>query len=247
MKILIVDDEKAARENAKQLLAEFFPGMMICAEAENIESAHQAILLHQPDVILLDVDLPDGNAFDLLKKFTAIHFNIIFITAHEKYALRAIKFSALDFLLKPYTTSEFIDAIQKAQIKLKESEINVRFSTLMQNFQFQNQSAKIVLRTSDSIHVVQTDEIIRLQADGAYTTFYISNRKPIVVSKNLKEYDGLLENNGFIRTHQSHLVNSKFIACYIKADGGSLRLTDASQVPVATRFKEKVLSDISRI
>jgi len=247
MKILIVDDEKAARENARQLLTEFFSEMMICAEAENIESAHQAILLHQPDVVLLDVDLPDGNAFDLLRKFTAIHFNIIFITAHEKYALRAIKFSALDFLLKPYTTSEFIDAIQKAQIKLKESEINVRFSTLMQNFQFQNQSAKIVLRTSDSIHVVQTDEIIRLQADGAYTTFYISNRKPIVVSKNLKEYDGLLENNGFIRTHQSHLVNSKHIVCFQKADGGSLLLSDATQIPVATRFKEKVLFQLERL
>ena len=207
MKILIVDDELSPREQSKRLLAEFFPEIVICAEAENIETAYKAILLHQPDVLLLDVDMPDGNAFDLLNRFSSIPFNIIFITAYEKYALKAIKFSALDFLLKPFTSAEFVEAIRKAQKKADESEINLRFNTLLHNFQGQQFPTKIVLRTSDSIHVVQLDDIIRLQADGSYTTFYISERKPVVVSKNLKEYDSLLENNGFIRTHQSHLVN----------------------------------------
>lgn len=247
MKIVIVDDELSPREQSKRLLAEFFPEIAVCAEAENVESAYEAILIHQPDVVLLDIDLPDGTAFDLLKRLPQINFNIIFITAHEKYALQAIKFSALDYLLKPYTSGEFVEAIRKAQRKEEVAESSLKFSTLLQNFQNNQQPSKIVLRTADSIHVIQLDDIIRLQADGAYTTFYISSRKPVVVSKNLKEYDTLLEKNGFIRTHQSHLINVKYIVCYHKADGGSLVLTDKTQVPVATRFKERVLHSLEHI
>jgi two-component system LytT family response regulator len=246
MKILIVDDELSPREQSKRLLAEFFPEITVCAEAENVNSAYEAILIHQPDVVLLDVDMPDGTAFDLLKRLPQINFNIIFITAHEKYALQAIKFSALDYLLKPYTSGDFVESIRKAQRKEEAEDSSLKFNALLQNFQHQ-QPSKIVLRTSDSIHVVQLNEIIRLQADGAYTTFYVLNRKPIVVSKNLKEYDNLLENSGFIRTHQSHLVNSRYIVCFHKTDGGSLGLTDKTQVPVATRFKDRVLLAIERI
>ncbi len=123
----------------------------------------------------------------------------------------------------------------------------MKFGALLQNFQNNDKPSKIVLRTADSIHVINIDEIIRLQADGAYTTFYIIGSKPIVLSKNLKEYDSLLENNGFIRTHQSHLVNSKHIVCYSKVDGGSLVLNDHTQVPVATRFKEKVIKQLEQI
>lgn len=247
MKILIVDDEFSPREQGKRLLNEFFPDISVCAEADNVTTAYEAILLHQPDVVLLDVDMPDGTAFDLLRKFQVINFHVIFITAYEKYALQAIKFSALDYLLKPYTTGEFVEAIRKAQRKEEETEKNLKFSALLHNFQNNQQPSKIVLRTADSIHVIHLDEIIRLQADGAYTTFYINGRKPVVVSRNLKEYDTLLENNGFIRTHQSHLVNSKHIVCYHKVDGGSLALTDKIQIPVATRFKEKVIKQLEQI
>lgn len=247
MKILIVDDELSPREQIKRLLAEFFPEISVCAEAENVNSAYEAISIHQPDVVLLDIDMPDGTAFDLLKRLTQVNFNIIFITAYEKYALQAIKFSALDYLLKPYTSGEFVEAIRRAQRKEEATASSLKFNALLQNFQNQQQPSKIVLRTSDSIHVIPLDDIIRLQADGAYTTFYISGRKPVVVSKNLKEYDTLLENNDFIRTHQSHLVNAKYIVCYHKTDGGSLGLADKTQVPVATRFKEKVLQRLERI
>jgi len=246
MKIIIVDDELSPREQSKRLLAEFFPEINVCAEAENVLSAYEAILVHQPDLVLLDVDMPDGTAFDLLKRLPQINFNIIFITAHEKYALQAIKFSALDFLLKPYTSGEFVEAIRKAIRKEEATDSNLKFNALLQNFQHK-QPSKIVLRTSDSIHLVQLNEIIRLEADGAYTTFYVLNRKPIVVSKNLKEYDNLLVNSGFIRTHQSHLVNSRYVVCFHKTDGGSLGLTDKTQVPVASRYKEKVLQALERI
>lgn len=247
MKILIVDDEFSAREQSKNYLTEFFPEIHVCGESESVESAYKSVVQLKPDVVLLDVDLPDGTAFDLLRKFSVISFNIIFITAHEKYALQAIKFSALDFLLKPYTSNEFVDAIRKAQIKNEETVLRMKLNTLLQNVQFNQQPTKLVLRTSDSIHIISTDEIIRLQADGAYSTFYLTNRKSIVVSKNLKEYESILSNSGFIRTHQSHLVNSKHIVCFHKSDGGSLSLNDSTFVPVATRFKEKVIAKLESL
>lgn len=247
MKILIVDDEKPARDYCKQLLAEQFHECVLVAETDNVCSAYEAILIHNPDLVLLDVDLPDGTAFDLLKRFPQISFSIIFITAYEQFALQAIKFSALDYLLKPYTSGEFAESIRKAFKKKEQAEMQTRLSALYQNMQTQQQPTKIVLRTSDSIHVVQIDDIVRLQADGAYTEFHFTNRKPIVVSKNLKEYDGLLECNGFIRSHQSHLVNLKHIVCFHKSDGGALGLTDLSRIPVATRFKDKVIRQLESI
>ena len=246
MKILIVDDEAPAREMSRSLLQKYFPETTVCAEATSVEQAYQAVLLHNPDLVLLDVDMPDGTAFDFLRKLTAVNFSIIFITAYEKYALKAIKFSALDYLLKPFSEGEFVDAMRKALRRETARDTESKFNTLLQNFQ-QPAPTRIVLRTADSIHVIQLDDIIRLQADGAYTTFYISGRKPVVVSKNLKEYDTLLENNGFIRTHQSHLVNTKYIECYHKIDGGSLGLTDKTQVPVATRFKDRVIQNLEKI
>lgn len=247
MKILIVDDELSSRKHIRSLLAEFFYDIELCEDADNVSSAYEAVVLQQPDVVLLDIDLPDGTAFDLLNKFQHINFNIIFITAFEQYAIRAIKVSALDYLLKPFTTCEFVDAIHKALRKESETQTNQKFSVLMQNLRYKNQLSRIVLRTSDSIHVVQLDDIVRLQADGAYTAFYLKDRKPVIVSRNLKEYDNMLDNCGFIRTHQSHLVNSKYVVCFHKSDGGSLALTDKSMIPVATRFKEKVILQLENL
>jgi len=247
MKVLIVDDEQSSRIHIRHLLTEFFPETEICDDAYNVSSAFEVIVLQQPDVVLLDIDLPDGNAFDLLNRFQNVFFNIIFITAYEQYAIRAIKVSALDYLLKPFTTGEFVDALQKALRKETESETNRKFKVLIHNLQNQNQLTKIVLRTSNSIHVVLIDDIVRLQADGAYTAFYLKDRKPIVISRNLKEYDNMLENCGFIRTHQSHLVNSKHIVCFHKSDGGSLGLTDKSMIPVATRFRDKVIRQLEQL
>lgn len=247
MKIIIVDDEQAARNQAKILISELFMDLHVCDEVATLTDAYESILRHNPDLVLLDIDLPDGNAFDLLKRFTQISFNVIFITAFEQFALQAIKFSALDYLLKPYTSGEFAEAIRKAIKKTESTNVQLQFSTLLQNVQTANNLTKLVLRTSDSIHIVPISDIIRLEADGAYTTFFFSNRQPIMVSKNLKEYSTILENNHFIRTHQSHLVNEKHVICFHKADGGSLGLSDLSRVPVASRFREKVIQQLEQI
>ncbi|KAB2828655.1 MAG: response regulator transcription factor [Paludibacter sp.] len=247
MKILIADDEIPARNHHRRLLNEYFPELHLCAEASSVEEAWDSIRLFSPDLVLLDVDMPDGSAFDLLRKFPEIPFSIIFITAHEKYALQAIKFSALDFLLKPFTEAEFADAIRKAIRKHGASETVLQLKTLMQNLNPERSEERIVLKTANSIHVVALTEIIRLQADGAYTTFFFQHRKPIVVSHNLKEYDGMLAGKGFVRSHQSHMVNLRQVNSFLKTDGGALALADGSRVPVATRYKERVLDAIARI
>lgn len=246
MKVVIVDDEFSAREQSGNLLRELFPEITICGEADSIDSAYEAILIKNPDLVLLDIDLPDGNAFDLLKKIPHINFGVIFITAFDQYALKAIKFSALDYLLKPYTSGEFADAIRKALLKKQQSEIQTQFSTLLQNIN-NREPAKIVVRTSDSIYVISVADIIRIEADGTYSKFYFTNRNPVMVSKNLKEYELMLETHGFFKTHQSHLINSKHVVCYHKADGGSLGMSDKSKVPVATRYKERVLRKLDHL
>lgn len=247
MKVLIVDDEMAAREQCKQLLTQNHPEIVIVGEAENVESAYEAILMQNPDLILLDIDLPDGNAFDLLKRFSQINFSIIFITAYEQYAIQAIKFSALDYLLKPFSSGEFAEALRKALQKEEQVELQSRYFTLLQNMQTRNEPVKMVLRTSETINVVVINDIIRLEADGNYTRFHLRNRNPILVSKNLKEYENLLENHGFFRSHQSHLINSKHVICLHKTDGGALGMTDLSRVPVATRFRDKVIKQLEQL
>lgn len=247
MKVVIVDDEISAREQSKRLINELFPEILICGEAENINTAYELILINDPDLVLLDIDLPDGNAFDLLKKLPQINFSIIFITAHDQFAIQAIKFSALDYLLKPYTSGEFADALRKAILKIRQDEIQTHFSALLQNINYKSEPAKIVLRTSESIHVIAVNDIIRIEADGMYSKFFLTNRSPVMVSKNIKEYENMLESHGFFRSHQSHLVNSKHVICFHKTDGGALGLSDQTKVPVATRFKEKVLKKLDQI
>lgn len=246
MKALIIDDEIASRENCKILLEQLHPQVQVCGEADNVESAYEAILLHQPDLVLLDIDLPDGNAFDLLRKFPKINFSIVFITAHEQFAIQAIKFSALDYLLKPFTSGEFSDAIHKALVKRQQEMLQTGFTTLLQNMQARSEPARIVLRTVDAMHVVPVNNIIRLEADGSYTRFYMKDRNSILVSGHLKEYENLLGNNGFFRSHQSHLINSSHVVCLHKADGGSICMSDQSKVPVASRYREKVIRQLEQ-
>jgi len=247
MKVVIVDDELSAREQSSKLISEIFPEINICGQADCIESAYELILIKNPDLVLLDIDLPDGTAFDLLKKFPQITFSIIFITAFDQYALKAIKFSALDYLLKPYTSGEFADAIRKALYKKQQNEMQTQFTTLLQNINNNREPAKIILRTSDSIYVISVADIIRIEADGTYSKFYFTNRSPVMVSKNLKEYETMLDSHGFFKTHQSHLINSRHVVCYHKSEGGALGMSDKSKVPVATRYKDKVLKKLDQL
>lgn len=235
--IAIIDDEQKARETIINILGLSDFEIEIVGEADNVDSAFKLIQEKAPDIVLLDINLPDGNGFDLLKKFEKINFKTIFITAHEEYAVQAFKFSAIDYILKPIRAAELFAAIEKAQDSFNKEETVLKISTLLSNLE---KLKKIVLKTSESIHIVNVQQIIRCQADVNYTTFFLEGGETLLVSKPLKEYDDLLCKTGFFRTHQSHLVNLEHILRYDKKDGGCLYMDNKTVVPVSTRKKEEL-------
>ncbi|MFB6320253.1 LytR/AlgR family response regulator transcription factor [Saccharicrinis sp. FJH54] len=235
MKIVIIDDEPKARETIRNILALSSDSLTIAGEAGDMDSAYQLIKSRQPDLVLLDINLSDGSGFDLLKRFEKTDFKVIFITAHEEYAVKAFKYSALDYILKPVMASEVLDAVRKAGETLHTEEHSLKLSALLQNL---GKLKKIVLKTAESIHIVNVPQIIRCEADVNYTVFHLAGPQKLLVSKPLKEYDELLSQAGFFRAHQSHLVNMEHILRYDKNDGGYLVMDDDSEVPVATRKKD---------
>lgn len=233
--IAVIDDEPKARETIINILGLSPVELVVVGEADDVISAYELILLNTPDLVLLDINLPDGTGFDLLKKFDQINFKVIFITAHEEYAIKAFKCSAIDYILKPITAAELLKAIEKANDSLSKEETAFKLSTLLSNL---DKLKKIVLKTSESIHIVNVQHIVHCEADVNYTTFYLTGGEKLIVSKPLKEYDDLLCQTGFFRTHQSHLVNLEHILRYDKTDGGYLVMDNNSTIPVSTRKKE---------
>lgn len=243
--IAIIDDDPYSIDIVKNLMLSQYPDAQIYT-ANSVESGLNLLKNLNPTIALLDVELPDGLIFDLLKQLPRVNFKIIFISGYNKYAFDAIKFSAMDYLLKPIIPDELINAVQKIlESKSTVSEDEVKL--IMNNFGENKLEKKLILRTSDSIYVPRLDSIIRCEADWNYTTFYLSDKKKIMVTKAIKEYEELLSDYDFSRVHQSHLVNLHKVECYDKRNGGILILTDGSHVPVATRKKQLVLTELARI
>jgi len=235
--IVVIDDEPRARETIINLLNLSPVELTVAGEADSVQSGYETINLTSPDLVLLDINLPDGSGFDLLKMFEQISFRVIFITAHNEYAIRAFKYSAVDYIMKPITAGELFRALEKAEAEISREETVIKLGALLKNLE---KLKKIVLKTAESIHILNVSEIIRCEADVNYTTFYLSNGKKLLVSKPLKEYDQLLAPAGFFRTHQSHLVNLDHMLRYEKTEGGYLVMDDNSTVPVSTRKKEEL-------
>ena len=232
---LIIDDEARSRKLLRDLLAIHCPEVEVLGEAADVAEGIKGIQLHAPQLVFLDVQMPDGTGFDLLRKLPAISFRVVFITAHEKYAIEAFRFSALDYILKPVSPPDVKRAVQKASETLVLSNLQLQIQTLMSNL---NQSPeKIVLKTMDSIFVIRLEEIARLEADGNYTTFYLTDGRKQVVSRRMKSYEEMLPRNQFFRTHNSHLINLKCFREFNKREDLAI-LDDGSEVPVSTRRKQ---------
>ncbi|HWY11129.1 MAG TPA: LytTR family DNA-binding domain-containing protein [Bacteroidia bacterium] len=241
LSIVIVDDEKRIRTSLCHLLTMYCPGATVLAEAENIESAAAEIKKHRPDVVLLDIDMPDGTGFDLIKNLSPINFKVIFITAFDKYAVQAFKYSALDYLLKPVNPDELVNALQKAQQQLQTEELSIKLNTFISNMSnIGREAKKIVLKTQDMVHVLNISDIVRCEADRNYTKFILSSGKNILVSGSLKEYDDMLSQDKFFRSHHSHLINLSYID-RVEKQNDQLVMKDSSLVPLATRKKEALL------
>ena len=236
-KVLVIDDEKPTRDFIKRLIDSYHFGVEVFTDGENVATGVEAIHRLQPDLVILDIQMPDGNGFDVLKSIPVKNFEVIFITAFQEYAIQAIKFSALDYILKPIDSEELKQAIDNAlntiTKKTDESQLNV----LQHNMQ-QNSKRKLVLKTQESVHVVEIDDIVRCESDKNYTLFYFMNAKKILVSKTLKDFDTLLAGLTFFRAQQSHLINLNYVERYDRHEG-TIIMKDGSAIPLALARKEQ--------
>ena len=237
-KVLIIDDEKPTRELIKRMLESFNLNISIYTDGENVATGVKAIEQIEPDLVLIDIQMPDGNGFDVLKQTSYKNFQVIFITAFQEFAIQAIKFSALDYILKPIDMEELQSSITRALESITEKIDESQYSALQNNIQPQ-QKKKLVLKTLESIHIVDIENIIRCEADKNYTSFYLADGKRIIVSKTLKDYDILLSGHNFFRAQQSHLINVNFIDRYDKHDGGSVIMKDGAEVPLSPAKKDQ--------
>jgi two-component system LytT family response regulator len=243
IRALIIDDEQESRNTVQNILDNFCKNVQVVGQAEGVKTGLNKINAENPDVVFLDIQMPDGTGFDLLERLDDVQFQVIFVTAYDQYALKAIKFSALDYILKPVDPQQLIDAVEKlSKPKNDIGLISKQISTLLRN---KNGFERITLPTFDGLRFIILKDIIRCEADSNYTNFYLNSGEKILVTKTLKEYDETLSDLDFIRVHQSHLVNSKYIERYIKGDGGTIIMTDGSQVEVSRRRKEEFLKKMT--
>ncbi len=241
IRTLIIDDENKARESIAHLLKLTFKEVKVIGQADSVKTGLESIKKLQPDLVFLDIQLEDGTGFDILSQLKEISFHIIFITAFNEYAVKAFKYAAMDYLMKPINPQEFIKAVERVKASHKNDDFETKFKAYISHLQnSKSEHKKIVLKTSESIHLIKVNEIIRCEADKGYTDFYIKGGKKILVSKGLKDYDELLSDFNFIRTHQSHLINLDYIRSFEKGDGGYILMSDGSTVPVSSRKREYV-------
>jgi two-component system LytT family response regulator len=245
IKAVIIEDEKKSAEVLAQLLQKNCPDVTIAGRAENVKEGTELIRTLKPELIFLDVMMPDGSGFDVLEKLSDLKFDVIFTTATDKFAVKAIKYSALDYLLKPIDADELIAAVKKvADSKTKFStEQNLRF--LLENIRHgDDQYSKITLPTGTSYEVVLVKDIIRCEANDNYTNVYLTNGRKYLVSGTLKHYEDLLPEKDFIRVHHGYLINMNHMTRFLKEAGGYAVMSDGSKVEVSRRKKDDFLKHL---
>lgn len=242
MKVVVVEDENKTRDTIVGILTDYCPEVTSVSEAHDVKSGLEVISDILPDILILDVSLEDGTSFDILQQLNHTDFKIIFLTAYEEYAIKAIKFSALDYLIKPVNPKEFIEAVSNAAKSLEKDQTELKLNALLSNIDsISKEVKKIVLKTAESIFLINVQDIIRCEADDCYTNFFLTDGKKILVSKTLKEYEEMLCDYGFFRSHQSHIINLYFIERFDKHAGGTIFMKDGSQIPVSSRKRDALL------
>ncbi len=242
IKSILVDDEKHGRENLAGILKQYCPNIKILGEANSVVSAIQLMKKQTPDLVFLDIEMPKANGFQLLEHFKTINFEVIFVTAYDNYAIKAIRFSAADYILKPINYKDLKAAIEKVVLRIQQKEENARIKELIRNSK-QPGNPRIGLPTGDRIEFVDVKNIIHCKGEGNYTHIYLEE-KHLLVAKTLVEFEELLTEFGFVRTHKSHLVNLKHVRAFLRNDGGMLQLSNNETVSISRRRKEVVLDKL---
>lgn len=245
LKSILVDDEAKSRANLRELLKEYCPAVEIVGEAGSATEALKIIAQQTPDLLFLDIEMGAESGFDLLRSLNGTQiFEVIFVTAFDRYGIQAVKACAIDYLLKPINILELCAAVEKAAKQILPKRDNRRLEELIANIDRADDEQRIALPLADKIEFIAVSKIIRLEAEGNYTHIYLDGAKKYLICKTLKEYQELLEGYNFLRTHQSHLVNFRKISSYVKTEGGYLAMEDGSQVPISRQKREEILKRI---
>jgi two-component system LytT family response regulator len=247
IKAVIIDDEPELRELNRSLLANHFDEIEIAGTAGAVEEAVSLIDRIQPQLILLDIRLTDGTGFQILQKIRNYKYTVIFITAYSEFAIKAIKLSAIDYILKPINEKEFCQAVERAIENINSSQIQDQVETFFNYYERRTQNRRIVLKTTESISIVEISDIVYCRSDNTYTTFYLKNKEKILISRPMKEYEEMLSEYGFFRPHQSFLVNLQYISRLDKSDGGFLILKDHTEIPVSIRRKSRLIQVLENL
>jgi len=246
IKAIIIDDIEQARTTFKKDLEVYAPDVEVIGEANGVVEGAKLLKTITPDILFLDIQMQDGSGFDLIDILNDIPFKIIFITASDAYAIKAFRYAAIDYLLKPVDPDELISAMDKfRKNRINENEKYQLLNDSLKNYSKPNE--KLALHSQDKIHIVSICDILRCESSVNYTEFHFVNAKKLLVSKTLKEFEDLLSESGFYRVHQSHLINTKFIKEYVKIEGGHLIMTDGSMIPVSTRKRPEVMKMLEKI
>jgi len=240
LKAILVDDEKHGRENLGGILREHCPNVDIVGEVDSVKSAALLIERNKPDLVFLDIEMPGENGFQLFQHFDKPDFEIIFVTAYDSYAIKAIRFSAADYILKPINYKELVQAVNKVGAQIRRKNENLKMRELHRNLQ-QPENPRIGLPVGDRIEFIEIGKIIHFKGEGNYSHIYIENQKHFLVAKTLVEFEDLLREYSFVRIHKTHLVNLKHVSAYIKRDGGLLKLSNGDMVSISRRRKESVV------
>ena len=248
LKAVIIEDEKHSRESLKSLLEEFCNGVKVTGMAANVEEGVSIINDLQPELIFLDIELQTGTGFELLEKVTHRGFDVIFTTAFDQYAIRAIKTSSLDYLLKPIDVDELQESIDKALAKRSQGPLeDAQIELLLKNLTAGDDKKKICLATSDGLEFIDVKDIIYCEASGSYTNFYLEPGRKLMVSKNLKEYEHMLPDKQFMRVHNSYLINLQKVKKFVKAEGGYIVMSNNDQVSISQSKRDDFMAKMSEL
>jgi two-component system, LytTR family, response regulator len=247
LRTVIIEDELNAVDFMVSVIGEYCPELEVAGQAYNVKDGVALIGKEKPELVLLDIEMPDGTGFDLLEFFPEKNFDVVFITAFNHYAIRAIKFSAVDYILKPVNINEFIDSMKKVVKRRTESVPagTENFKILLENLRTPAPS-RLAIPTAEGMEYLNPREIIRIDADGSYSRFFLTGDRKILVSRNLKEFQDLLGDRNFFRSHNSCLVNLRFVKKFVRKDGGYIEMQDGSQAPVSRNRKDLFLIHMER-
>ena len=241
IKACLIDDEERSLSTLRQLIEKYCTEITIVSANQDIESAYQSILEHNPDVIFLDIAMPRGSGFDLLKRFVSIHFEVVFVTAYDEYAIQAIKASALDYLLKPISIEELVDTVKRIKKRLQEKSTALHIDLLLENLNNKSTLAgRVAIPSHKGFELVSFDQVVKIVADGSYTQVFLVNGIKILTTLHLNDFEEMLPKTLFFRSHHSFIINLSQIRKYIKGDGGQVMMSDQSYVDIAKRKKKGV-------